>query len=1557
MVLILVLWVLLQTSFFQNFLVSKITQRLSKDLHTTVSIKKVDFELFDKMRLENTLVLDRNHDTLLYAGALRLSLNDWFFLKNKIDLRFIGLDDALVKMNRSTSPEWNYQFIADYFNSRSSSGSSNNKTINLNLRIISLKNVTIFQQDKWIGTDMFVSVKNLRLEAEELNLARRKLNIRQINMEGPVFAQFDYDGLRPPKKKTTGIPDTAKVDEPFNPDNWVIFAKNISIKDGKVAVERDSKTPSVMGRFDENHVILSQLNATLRNTKLDSDTLTSEVDFSVIDRGGFKIKKFNSQFRMTPKSMEFSSLNIETEKSKLRDYFAMYYESFNSDMNDFIHKVKMKGHFENSIINSDELAYFAPDVKSWGTVFNISGRVTGEVENLTALDMVIKAGNENTLTGDLSLRGLPDVDETFMDLRIGEMKTTMNELSKIIPDLKSITQPNLMAFGNIRYKGSFTGYFKDFVTFGNLDTKIGNLKTDLHLKIPSGSVPGYSGSVSTSNFNLGKFIGNSDIGLVAFDGKIEGKGFEQKDMDIGINGAIHKLNYRGYNYTNAIVHGDIKVDVFSGTGSINDPNIRIDTLEGTINFSKEKPFFNFDAEILTLNLKPLGLTNDDISLTGLLDFNFKGSNIDNFQGFARITDAILLDNGRPLSFDSLTVASSEYEGRKILTLSTNELEASINGNFRIMELPTAFQLFLNRYYPAYIKKPAGKIENQDFSFMIHTRSVSAFTNLFNRNLTGLDDAVVQGQVNISNNYLELDATIPNLQYGTIALKQIHLNGLGNSDTLRFHTDIEDVVINDSLHSPGTVIESIASNDISDVHITTSPSNVYYSADLSARIQTREDGFTLSFNPSVFVLNQKRWTIQDGGEIELINNMIIANRLRFYQNGQELTVYTRPSDISNSNDVFIALKGFVIEDVVPFVLKTPRLRGLLSGNIKITDPFNKTKIDFTTTIDDFFLENDSIGVIKGSGNYNLANKSFYAAVNSDNNPYNFTANLLYQKQDSTNPLSGTINLKHSEIHILENYLEGIVSNVHGRATGILNLSGNEESPKLTGFITLDSTFMKVDYTQCTYQLANNSVITFNPDEIDFGAVILYDVHKKTASLTGKIYHNFFDNFFFNELHIKTSNNFELLNTTAKDNNEFYGNVTGQADLSLNGFITDMRMSIKGEPTDSSHIVLPLTETAESGGLNYIEFIQFGREMTVDRKVRENTNIKVDMELTANPLATIDVILDETTGDVIKAQGSGKLFISAGTRDPLTIRGRYNIEEGQYTFNFQTFLKTPFSLQQGFIEWQGDPYQALLSVDAVYKAQNVNLSTIPTSTGFSNIQGDIDIIFKLTGTLKNPTPQFEFQFPFNNPLRSDPIASEFLKTRFQSDNNEMLNQVASLLLFNTFLTNDQGMFAANATGNFVSKTVGQLLSATLTNSLNNWLQKLLKTKSVNLYTNINTTDFAFQKNVNELPVQNIGKFGFRYAFPNHKFILNVGSNVNYRVNPGLANTNSDLLFTPDISFEMLISPSGNLRVIGFNRSDFDPVNLTGLAAMNRTGIQLSYRKDFESFQDFFTGKKRK
>ena len=154
------------------------------------------------------------------------------------------------------------------------------------------------------------------------------------------------------------------------------------------------------------------------------------------------------------------------------------------------------------------------------------------------------------------------------------------------------------------------------------------------------------------------------------------------------------------------------------------------------------------------------------------------------------------------------------------------------------------------------------------------------------------------------------------------------------------------------------------------------------------------------------------------------------------------------------------------------------------------------------------------------------------------------------------------------------------------------------------------------------------------------------------------------------------------------------------MTMNGPTTALLMNISGEPspTDSSHIYLNTNVVSrEIGKIDYIDFVQFGSEMDNTGQASKAANILVNMDIVANPACKVDVILDEETGDVIKGQGSGKLNIKVGTTEPLSMRGRYEIRNGEYTFNFQTFLPRPFELTRGSITWNGDPLLAVIDIE--------------------------------------------------------------------------------------------------------------------------------------------------------------------------------------------------------------------------------------------------------------------
>ena len=73
-----------------------------------------------------------------------------------------------------------------------------------------------------------------------------------------------------------------------------------------------------------------------------------------------------------------------------------------SNMSDFIHKVKMQGNFDNSEIDSDDIAFFAPAMKTWKKKIKLKGTIRGTVDDLVGKDLMIQAGKNTLLNGDIS---------------------------------------------------------------------------------------------------------------------------------------------------------------------------------------------------------------------------------------------------------------------------------------------------------------------------------------------------------------------------------------------------------------------------------------------------------------------------------------------------------------------------------------------------------------------------------------------------------------------------------------------------------------------------------------------------------------------------------------------------------------------------------------------------------------------------------------------------------------------------------------------------------------------------------------------------------------------------------------------------------------------------------------------------------------------------------------------------------------------------------------------------------------------------------------------------
>jgi uncharacterized protein involved in outer membrane biogenesis len=119
---ILVLLLLIQTSFVQNFARKKIVSYLQAKLHTKVSIGDLDIGFPKKIILKNIYVEDLQKDTLLSGERLEINISMFRLLQHTVDIREIGLKGITVKIKRVLpDSSFNYDFIIKAFGSNSNS--------------------------------------------------------------------------------------------------------------------------------------------------------------------------------------------------------------------------------------------------------------------------------------------------------------------------------------------------------------------------------------------------------------------------------------------------------------------------------------------------------------------------------------------------------------------------------------------------------------------------------------------------------------------------------------------------------------------------------------------------------------------------------------------------------------------------------------------------------------------------------------------------------------------------------------------------------------------------------------------------------------------------------------------------------------------------------------------------------------------------------------------------------------------------------------------------------------------------------------------------------------------------------------------------------------------------------------------------------------------------------------------------------------------------------------------------------------------------------------------
>jgi hypothetical protein len=475
--------------------------------------------------------------------------------------------------------------------------------------------------------------------------------------------------------------DTTKVSKPFE------FAiDRIVLQNGYFTFDNQNRPHTDYG-IDYKHMKLANINGSLSEIAFIGDTIKATIKgLTAIDTPSKTyLKNLDVKMTFAPEFWEWDDLNLKVGRSNLRHYVRFNYKHF-FNFKDFNDSVYVTAQLDSSAVFSDDIALFAPQLKDWKEQVLITADIKGKTSRFDAKNVDITYGRNSHVVGNVSATGLPNLKETFAELKLKPSTLDADDLKRYIP-----AEAYLYAdrFGTVKLQGQFIGFYNDFVANGSFQTALGNFNSDINLKLNKNKTQSsYRGYLKTDNFQVGKLIGNTNVlKTISIDGRIQGTGFDAQTAKVDLDATIRDIYFNNYKYRNITTNGNLSRKAFSGQFKVNDPNLVVSG-KGTINLEPGNQRFDLVANIENANLKPLNFATQNLSLKTNANLNFTGLKLDDLFGTANLRNTTLTYENKPVMIDTLNLVSARTPTGRSLVVNSDLLDFNTQGNFNFGTLIT-----------------------------------------------------------------------------------------------------------------------------------------------------------------------------------------------------------------------------------------------------------------------------------------------------------------------------------------------------------------------------------------------------------------------------------------------------------------------------------------------------------------------------------------------------------------------------------------------------------------------------------------------------------------------------------------------------------------------------------------------------------------------------------------------------------------------------------------------------------------------------------------------------
>lgn len=1275
-----------------------------------------------------------------------------------------------------------------------------------------------------------------------------------------------------------------------------------------------------------NLVSISNLNINASNLLVDnSDVFVDVNSLNGLEGRGIPIENLKTKFSYTSQFMSLKDLQLKTEKSSLSGSIKFNYESPEA-FSDFENKVNLEAQFKPSSINTKDLKVFYEEFGE-NENFDFEGNLSGTFNNLNLENWKMRGMDRSVINGNLNLKNM--LAENSSDFKVSgnfnQLSTNYYDLVNLLPNVLGRNLPKeLIEIGNINLNGYLEATPTTVSTKSTVTSQLGNANLDLQLgALNDTNFATYKGNIVFKDFNLGRLVGNDQLGKTTFNLKVDGTGFTQNTLNTKLNGTIEKLRFNGYTYRNLKVLGILRNPYFNGKLISKDPNLKF-KFDGLVDVSEKENIFDFNAHVEYANLYNLNFVErDTLSIfKGDVLMNMRGTTIDNAKGEIVLTGASYQNQKTTYNFEKFTITSSfENEVREITVSSPDIISGEVKGKFNLREVPALFQNSIGSLYANY--QPIEIEYNQylDFNFDIYNKIVEVVFP----DIKLSPNTFIRGSVESEEDDFKLTFNAPQMEVFANKLQDINLQ-IDNSNPL-FNAYLEVDSISTSFYNASKFnLINVTLRDT--LFIRTEfqgGDNNNDDFNLSLYHTINEDNQSVvGFRKSNFKFKEAKW---------YINKENLKSQKLIFNN--ELTTFNLDTLLISHEDELIRLSGKLtdstyknfhadfndvdLKKITPYI-DSLDLGGIVNGELNFLQkegvyyPSSSLKIK-NVSVNEVDYGNLDLSI---EGNKSLTSYQIDAILKDEEYEFLKAKGGINVSSDNSN-IDLKVDLNKFKLEAFSALGADVISNIRGEASGSASISGDYSNPDISGRLTLDRAGVKFPYLNVDLDFEDNAIVDLSKQQFLFNKIDITDTKFKTKGvLNGTISHQNFSKWEL-DLAINAPERLVVLDTEATEDALYYGTAFISGNASIKGPTEELKIDVTATTESGTVFKIPLSDTETIGDNSFIYFLtreeKIAREQGKEVETKPVKGLELVFDLDVTNDAEVEIVVDQNSGSTLRGRGAGTLLIEINTNGKFNMWGDFVAYEGVYNFKYGGLVQKEFQVVSGGnITWDGSPTRANLNVRALYETSANPAILLENPTINRNIP--IEVYINLNGELTSTDLTFDIEYP----NLSSVVKSE-LEYRISDRQNTEL-QALSLITQGSFYS--QTSRGQNAPGN------------------------LLLERASGLFDDIfSDEDGKFKVGVNYVqgdrtPDQDVAdRFGVTLSTQISKRIL-----LNGRVGVPVGGVTESVV-VGNVEIDLLLNEDGSLRAKLFNREN--NIQYIGEQLGYTQGVGLSYSVDFDTFRE--------